>query len=68
MAAGAGDHLPALLAYAANRPIPVATAPDQTATSVQAKQRGSARNPPRESAVAFSDLKLFDCFSISSEP
>ena len=60
MVAGAGDHLPALLAYAANKPIPVATATDQMATSVQAKQRRKARDPPRKSAVPFSDLKLLD--------
>src|SRR5688500_17070219 len=63
MAAGAGDRLPALLAYAFNRPIPMATAADQKATRAQTKKRRSVRNPPGWCAVAFSDLTLFDCFS-----
>src|SRR3954466_7768002 len=68
MSVGAGDHLPGLLAYTASSPIPVTTAADHRATRVQAKQRRSVRDLPRESTVALSDLALFNCFNISSNP
>src|SRR5215207_5086908 len=67
IAIGAGDHLPALFAYAANRPIPITTAAHQTVTSVQVKQRRSARGPPSKFAVALSGLPLFNCLSILSD-
>jgi hypothetical protein len=63
---GAGDMFPAVFAYAASSPIPVAAAATQRASSVQVRQRRSV--PTHEGAVSLFGPQLFEDVSITFDP